>query len=171
LGVIAFFKRKADAFLLGGGPANTILEANGMDVKDSLEDKDPKDAPTIKKIAAYPTVVLPNDFAWNKNRIWDLGPKTLKLFSEKIAGAKTILWSGPVGMIDKNPYDRGSASLARAIAKNKSAFSVAGGGETVMFLKKIKLDKKFSFISTGGGAMMDFLAGEKLPGIEALKKD
>ncbi len=73
-------------------------------------------------------------------------------------------------MIDRKPYDRGSAAIARAIAKNKHAFSVAGGGETVMFLKKIKLDKKFSFISTGGGAMMEFLAGEKLPGIEALKK-
>jgi phosphoglycerate kinase len=170
LGVIAYFKKKADCFLLGGGPANTILESRGMDIKKSLEDSDPKDASTIKRIAAYPMVLVPQDFVWHKNAIVDWGPKTLRSFGEKIARAKTILWSGPVGLIDRKPFDYGSAAIARDITKNRKAFSVAGGGETVMFLKKIRLDKKFGFISTGGGAMMDFLAGEKLPGIEALKK-
>lgn len=170
LGVISYFKNKADAFLLGGGPANTILAMRGMDVKKSLKDEDPKDTAAVKKIARYPSVILPEDFAWHNDMILDLGPKTLRAFGKKIADAKTILWSGPMGMIDRKPYDRGSAALAREIAKNKTAFSVAGGGETVMFLKKIRMDKRFSFISTGGGAMMDFLAGEKLPGIEALKK-
>jgi phosphoglycerate kinase len=169
LGVISYFKNKADAFLLGGGPANTILEARGMNIKKSLKDADAKDAVSIKKIAAYPSIIVPEDFTWHDDMILDLGPKTLRTFGKKIAGAKTILWSGPLGMIDRTPYGRGSATLAREIAKNKTAFSVAGGGETVMFLKKIRLDKKFSFISTGGGAMMEFLAGEKLPGIEALK--
>lgn len=167
LGVITSLKKKADCFLLGGGPANTIIQFHGMDVKKSVVDaKDPAGA--IKKIAAYNNLVLPVDFVWHHDAILDLGPKTIQLFDKKIAGAKTILWSGPIGMTDKKPYDRGSTRLARAIAKNRRAWSVAGGGETVMFLKKIGIDKKFSFISTGGGAMMDYLAGEKLPGIEAL---
>ena len=170
LGVIAYFKKRADAFLLGGGPANTILEARGVDIKKSIEDSDPKDAASVKKIAAYSTVVIPHDFVWGNSMILDLGPKTVRTFERKVAAAKTILWSGPIGMIDRKPYDRGSIKLARAIAKNKKVFSVAGGGETVMFLKKIHLDKKFSFISTGGGAMMDFLAGEKLPGLTALEQ-
>jgi 3-phosphoglycerate kinase len=169
LGVITYFKNKAKYILLGGGPANTILAAKGIDVKKSLKDSDPKNAAAIKKIAGYENIILPEDFVWHHDAILDLGAKTMETFDKKIAGAKTILWSGPVGITDHKPYDRGTAELARAIAKNRKAFSIAGGGETVAFLKKIGLDKKFSFISTGGGAMLDFLAGKKLPGIEALK--
>jgi phosphoglycerate kinase len=169
LSVISYFKKKADSFLLGGGPANTILAMRGVDVKKSLKDDDANDVAAMKKIARYPSVVVPDDFIWRDGMILDLGSTTLRTFGKKIGGAKTILWSGPIGDIDRKPFDRGSAALAREIAKNKTAFSVAGGGETVMFLKKIRMDKKFSFVSTGGGAMMDFLAGEKLPGIEALK--
>ena len=99
----------------------------------------------------------------------DIGRRTIKDFEEKIAMARTIIWSGPLGLIEKKPYERGSLAVAKAIVRNKKAFSVAGGGETVMFLKKHGLDKKFSFISTGGGAMLEFLAGKKLPGIESLK--
>jgi phosphoglycerate kinase len=170
LGVIAHFKKKADWFLLGGGPANTILAARGMDVKKSLKDDDPKNSGAIKKTAGYKNVILPTDFKWHGDAILDVGPKTISAFIQKIATARTIIWSGPLGVTDRKPYNRASAAVARAITRNKKAFSIVGGGETVMFLKKIELDKKFSFVSTGGGAMMDFLAGEKLPGIEALKK-
>jgi phosphoglycerate kinase len=174
LGVISHFKNKADWFLLGGGCANTILWLKGMDVKKSIKDSDPKELATLKKIAAYKNVVLPTDFVWGddgggkNSAILDVGPKTARAFGKKIADARTIIWSGPLGFIEKKQYAKGSIAVAHAIAKNRRAFSVSGGGETVMFLKRYKLDKKFSFISTGGGAMVDFLAGKKLPGIEAL---
>ena len=175
LGVIAYFKNKADWFLLGGGSANTILWLKGMDVKQSVKDSDRKELLLLKKVAGYKSVVLPVDFMWGgasgapKSAILDVGPKTVRMFDKKIAAARTIIWSGPLGMIEKNAYAKASIAVARAIVKNRRAFSVSGGGETVSFLKQHGLDKKFSFISTGGGAMVDFLAGKKLPGIEALK--
>jgi phosphoglycerate kinase len=169
LGVIAYFKNKADCFLLGGGPANSILSIRGMDVKKSVKDSDARDIKKMAELSRYHSVLVPQDFVWHENAILDLGSNTVKTFSAKIARAGTILWSGPMGMIEKKAYTRGSVGLVRAIAKNRRVFSIAGGGETVMFLKKYKLDTKFSFISTGGGAMIDFLAGKKLPGIEALK--
>jgi len=166
LGVVRFFKDKTDWFLLGGGPANTVLSLRGIDMKDSM--KDDHNLAAIKKIAAYKNILLPLDFAWSGDRALDIGPKTIAAYGAKIAKARTILWSGPVGQIEEKKFSRGSLALAKAIAKNRRAFSITGGGETVMFLKKYKLDKKFSFISTGGGALLDFLAGEKLPGIIAL---
>jgi len=173
LGVIAYFKNKADWVLLGGASANTILSLEGMDVKQSIKDSDPKELLALKKIAAYKNVTLPRDFVWGRARfadkILDVGPKTVAAFSNYIASARTIIWSGPLGLIEKRQYAKGSIAIASAIGRNHRAFSVSGGGETVMFLKHYKLDKKFSFISTGGGAMVDFLAGKKLPGIEALK--
>ncbi len=177
LGVIAHFKNKADWFLLGGGCANTILRLRGMDIKNSIKDSDPKELAALKKIAVYKNVVLPMDFVWgnggdgNGNAILDVGPKTARMFNKKIMMARTIIWSGPLGLIEKKQYTKASIAVAHAIAKNHKAFSVSGGGETVMFLKQYKLDKKFSFISTGGGAMLDFIAGKKLPGIEALKRN
>jgi 3-phosphoglycerate kinase len=169
LGVIGYFKRKADWFLLGGGSANTLLSIGGMDVRRSMKDNDKKDIVALKEIAKYKSVVLPEDFVWHDSMILDVGPKTVAAFSKKIASARTIIWSGPLGLIEKKAYAKASIAVARAIGRNRRAFSVSGGGETVMFLKKYNLDKKFSFISTGGGAMVDFLAGKKLPGIEALK--
>jgi 3-phosphoglycerate kinase len=169
LGVIRYFKNKADWFLLGGGPANTILSLQGMDVKKSVKDED-EDLNAVKKIAAYKNIILPVDFKWRGEQILDIGQKTIVAFSKKIAQAKTILWSGPLGLIEEKAYRRGSFALARAVTKNRRALSITGGGETVMFLKKVRLDKKFSFISTGGGAMLDYLAGKRLPGIMALEK-
>jgi len=149
------------------------LSLDGMDVKQSVKDRDAKEFLALKKIAAYKSVVLPTDFVWGDasagGRILDIGPKTAAMFGKRIAAARTIIWSGPLGLIEKKQYTKASIAVARAIGRNRRAFSVSGGGETVMFLKKYKLDKKFSFISTGGGAMVDFLAGKKLPGIEALK--
>lgn len=168
LGVIAYFKNRADSILLGGGPANTILSLKGMDVKNSVRDRDPKSLHTLRSVARSRNVLLPEDFVWHGDMIWDLGPKTVARFGARIAAARTVLWSGPLGLIENARYARGTRAVARAVAQNRRAFSVAGGGETVMFLKTCKLDKKFSFISTGGGAMMDFLAGKKLPGIAAL---
>jgi phosphoglycerate kinase len=169
LGVIKFFEKKADWFLLGGGPANTILSLRGMDVKRSTREMDPKDIRAMKIFADYSNVLVPVDVIWGGGKILDAGPRTVRLFSSKIKTARTIIWSGPLGLIEEKKYTKASIALARAIGKNRKAFSLSGGVETVMFLKKYKLDKAFSFISTGGGAMVDFLAGKKLPGIEALR--
>lgn len=98
----------------------------------------------------------------------DLGPKTIDFFKEKISEAKTVFWSGPLGMIEEEKYQGGSKEIAKAIIESK-AFSIVGGGETVEFLNKVNLVEKFNHVSTGGGAMLEFLSGKKLPGIEALK--
>jgi len=98
----------------------------------------------------------------------DIGPKTMKLFKEKIFQAKTIFWSGPLGKIEEERFQKGTKEIARAIIESGS-FSVIGGGETIEFINKLGLIDKFNHVSTGGSALLTYLAGEKLPGIEALK--
>jgi phosphoglycerate kinase len=169
LGVLKSFEKKARFILLGGGCANTILALRGMDVKNSIRDTDPASLRMLRALAARHNVIAPMDSRWGNGRILDIGPATAKDFSRIIAGAGTIVWSGPMGMTDDARYGKGTLAVARAIANNRKAFSVVGGGETVAFLKEHKLEKKMGFLSTGGGAMLDFLAGKKLPGIEALK--
>ncbi|MBI4085025.1 MAG: phosphoglycerate kinase [Candidatus Liptonbacteria bacterium] len=170
LGVLKRFRKKASWFLLGGAAANTLLLLRGVDVKDSLVDKEKKDISNLRRVAGYRNVVLPVDVKFGNGKILDIGGMTSFVFSGKLSKAGTVIWSGPMGVFEKKEFSFGTLAVAKAIVGNKKVFSVAGGGETVMFLKKYKLDKKFSFISTGGGAMLDFLADEKLPGIEALKK-
>ena len=170
LGVIEQFKSKAKAVLVGGGSANTLLALNGVDVGSSLVDRDKKDIAKLKKTLRHRNVILPVDWRMDNGRILDIGPKTSRIFAQRIASARTIIWSGPMGLIERKKFEHGNLAVAKAIAANRRAFSLTGGGETVAFLKKHKLDKKFSFISTGGGAFLEFLAGEKLPAIEALKR-
>ena len=98
----------------------------------------------------------------------DIGPKTIKLFNQKILLAKTIFFNGVLGQIEDKRYAKGTEEILKTIVKS-GAFSVIGGGDTVEFVNLLGLDSKFNHISTGGGAMIAFLAGEKLPGIEALK--
>ncbi|MDP3991115.1 MAG: phosphoglycerate kinase [Candidatus Nealsonbacteria bacterium] len=97
----------------------------------------------------------------------DIGPKTVHLFKEKISLAKTVFWNGPLGLIEQTDSSFGSSEIAKAIV-GSGAFSVVGGGETAEFINRLGLIEKFNHISTGGGAMLAFLSGEKLPGIEAL---
>ena len=170
LGVMKYFHEKADYFLLGGGPANTMMSLQGLHIGKSVADKDPKDLKELKRVANYGNVTVPVDWKMHEGRILDIGEWTIRDFVSKIRVAKTIFWNGPMGLIEKKPFDKGTMAIAQAITENKDAFSIAGGGETVMFLKAHKLDKKFGFISTGGSAMLDFLAGETLPGLAALKR-
>lgn len=99
----------------------------------------------------------------------DIDEKTTEMFREKILRAKTVLWNGPFGKFEEEEYAKGTLAIAKAIIESK-AFSVVGGGETVEFITKYGLTDKFSHVSTGGGAMMAYLSGEKLPGLEALEK-
>jgi len=171
LGVLKFFRNKADWFLLGGAPANTLLSLRGMDVGRSLVDPDQQDVQELRQVIGYKNIILPIDCISEKRAILDIGKKAEKSFLSKIRNARTVIWSGPLGAVERQKFSHGTLAIARGIARNKHTFSVAGGGETVTFLKQHHLDTKFSFISTGGGAMLAFLAGEKLPGIEALKKN
>jgi 3-phosphoglycerate kinase len=167
--VIKNFKNKAKNILIGGGSGNTMLFLKGINVFNSLRETDPKILSEFKNFLKYKNIILPIDSKIYQNQILDIGPKTIKLFKEKIKKSKTIIWSGPLGMIENKKFNKGTLEIAKAIASNKYLISILGGGETIMFLKKYKLDKKITFISTGGGAMLEFLAGKKLPGIEALK--
>ncbi len=98
----------------------------------------------------------------------DIGPETMKIFKEKIFQAKTVFWNGPVGHIEEREFTKGSETLARTIVES-GAFSVAGGGETVEFINQLGLGDKFGHLSTGGGAMLEFLSGNVLPGLQALE--
>ncbi len=168
LDLIRNFRDDANAFLMGGALANTLLALRGFDVKKSLIEKDLSDS--IKKLLGYPHLLLPIDFAEKNHALLDIGPRTADMFARCIAMAHTVVWNGPMGMAEKKGFEKGTKAIAEAIVKNSHCFSVVGGGETVTALKKLKLDKKMGFISTGGGAMLEYLSGKKLPGIEALQK-
>lgn len=106
--------------------------------------------------------------AVDDNKGLDIGPETIKIFSDIIKKAKTIVWAGPLGRFEDPLYQMGTKEISREIVKNKKAFKVAGGGDTTFALVKFGLRDKFDHVSTGGGAMLSFLSGERLPGLEVL---
>ncbi len=110
-------------------------------------------------------VILPNDFA--KDRL-DIGPKTIKRFKDIIASSKVVVWNGPMGKFEESPYDIGTREILDAVIES-DAFTLIGGGESVQVLEENGLMDKVSFVSTGGGAMLEYLSGNSMPGIEALR--
>jgi len=112
---------------------------------------------------SHEKIILPEDY----NQELDIGKKTIANFKKIIQKAGTIVWNGPMGYFEKEEFEEGTKEIALAIANSK-AFKVAGGGETSLAVSKYNLKEKFNFISVGGGAMLDFLAGKKLPGLEAI---
>src|SRR3989344_5512517 len=167
MGVIKHLERKCDFILLGGGPANTVIKAAGWDIDDSIYESNMMAA--AKKMTTNDKIVIPEDLEGENGSIFDIGPETIKKFSGIIRNAKTIIWGGPMGFFEKKGFEKGSYAIARAIASS-NAFSIVGGGETTEIITALKLEKKISLLSTGGGAMLDFLAGKKLPALQALKK-
>ena len=99
----------------------------------------------------------------------DVGPKTVEIFAREIAKAKMIVWNGPLGVFELEPFNAGTFAIARAVAANTGATSIVGGGESVAAVKKAKVSDKITHISTGGGASLEFLEGKILPGIQALE--
>ena len=166
IGVIKNFASKADYFLVGGGIANTLFKLNGLPIGYSLCDKNTDFkilAPKLRR-----KIILPEDTIIYKRQILDIGPKTAKKYAEIIKKAKTIIWNGPMGMIEDKRFSKGSEAIVKAIFKSR-AFAVIGGGETIALLKTKNYKLKTNiFISTGGGAMLKYLAAEKLPGLKAL---
>ena len=112
-------------------------------------------------------VTIPVDWVAEGNLAFDIGPKTIEAYGKEISKAKTIIWNGPVGKFEDEKYLKGSLAITKSVAAS-SAFSVVGGGETTQLILQTGFRKKIGFLSTGGGAMLEFLAGKKLPGIEAL---
>ncbi len=169
LAIFMRFRKHADRFLVGGALANTLLMLKGAEVKDSLVEKDLPAG--VRAILGYPSVVLPEDLVWGGGKILDIGSKTCARFAREIAKARTVVWNGPMGVFERRAYAMGTQAVGRAIVRNRRAFTVSGGGETATALKKFGLLKRMSFVSTGGGAMLEFLSGKKLPGIAALEKN
>ena len=112
-------------------------------------------------------IYTPTSVVINKKKILDIAPIAVQDYAEIIKKSKTVVWNGPMGLFEDKRFIKGSEALAKAIIKSK-VFSIVGGGETTALISKLKMVKKFSFVSTGGGAMLEFLSGKKLPGIEAL---
>jgi phosphoglycerate kinase len=190
VGALENLGKKADKILVGGGVANLLFLAKGLEIGLSrIEEGEVKTAWQIEKNFKY-KIMLPVDVAvanadLEKNSIrvcspyqigkqelvLDAGPKTILAFAAEIKKAKTIVWSGPLGLFEKKPFHTATMALARLIGgRGKGrAFVVAGGGDTVDAIRQAHQFEHFDHVSTGGGAMLEYLAGEKLPGIEALK--
>jgi phosphoglycerate kinase len=164
--VITFLHNKASRFLIGGILANTFFKAKGMDIGPSLIDKDI--LPGVKKMIGDSKLVLPMDWmADTKGKILDLGSLSAQAFSDVIAKAGTIIWNGPVGFFEDPRFRVSSVAIAKAVAKSK-AYTVVGGGETTSLILDLKLQHKIDFLSTGGGAMLAFLASKPHAGLKAL---
>ncbi len=176
----------ADTVIVGGGIANTFLAAAGLPVGKSLYEADLVD--TAKAIAAKVSVPLPVDVVVAKafaedaeatvksvqdvaedDMILDIGPQTAKQFAEMLKASQTILWNGPVGVFEFDQFGNGTKALALAIAESP-AFSIAGGGDTLAAIDKYGVGEKISYISTGGGAFLEFVEGKVLPAVEVLEQ-
>lgn len=177
--LIKKFLRKADDIFIGGALANDFLKTRGYEVGTSLVGK--KDF-QINTFLKRPNLIIPYDVKVTKENkssfvkssevgidecIVDIGPKTIEILKEKIEKAKFILWNGPLGKYEDG-YSQGTEEILKIVSKSK-AYSVIGGGDSVSLISKLKLESKFGFVSTGGGATLDFLTKETLPGIKALK--
>ncbi|HEY0178634.1 MAG TPA: phosphoglycerate kinase [Dokdonella sp.] len=180
---------KVDQLIVGGGIANTFVAAAGHAVGKSLVEPDLVD--TAKKIIAAakargadvpipsdvvvapefkadaPATVKRVDAVGAGDMILDIGPDTARRYAELIARAGTVVWNGPVGVFEFDAFGRGTETLARAIAAS-DAFSIAGGGDTLAAIEKYGVAERISYISTGGGAFLEFLEGKELPAVAAL---
>src|SRR5882762_6547652 len=177
LSVLGELAKKVDR-LIGGGIANTFLLAAGKPIGKSLAE--PELAGEAKRIMTTGKVPLPADVVVADAKvksvddvaagdvILDIGPKTARAYADEIAKAGTIVWNGPVGLFEKAPFANGTRAIAEAIAHSK-AYSIAGGGDTAAAINKFGVTDKIGYISTAGGAFLEFLEGKTLPAVAALE--
>ena len=191
ISVIQNLLGKVTTLLIGGGMAYTFLRAEGFQVGKSLveEDQIGLSLSLLERARGKITFLLPSDHVAaermdiqakrevvKNDKIpsgWvclDIGPETVKTFSREIQSAKTIVWNGPMGVFELEPFSQGTFAMAKSIA-HSSSFSIVGGGDTVAALNRAGVGDRISHISTGGGASLEFLEGKKLPGIEALRRE
>ena len=184
LTVLDALSKIVDQLVVGGGIANTFIAAQGHGVGQSLCEHDL--IPTAKAFMDQCDIPIPKDVVCGKefsefanaetksstnvssdDMIFDLGPKSIDVLCEILQNAGTILWNGPVGVFEFNQFSKGTERIANAIADSE-AFSIAGGGDTIAAIDKFKIENKISYISTGGGAFLEFLEGKQLPVVEIL---
>jgi phosphoglycerate kinase len=191
IGVIESLMNRAHRLLIGGGMANTFLKAAGHDVGSSLvEDDNVSTARSLMDRASDQGVelLIPTDgvvatefSAESSSRVaqvgqfepdemmLDIGPDTIRIFSEALDDARTIVWNGPMGVFELEPFASGTKAIAHVVAES-SAFSLIGGGDSVAAVEQMGLASQISHISTGGGASLEFLEGKKLPGVAVLQQ-
>jgi phosphoglycerate kinase len=171
LPVIEQLIEHVDTFLLGGVMANTFAKSQGFDIKRSSFELEQVSL-AIELYRQYPEkFILPEDYIWQNEKIMDIGLQTREKFKQTIAAAKTIFWNGTLGVtsLTIQEYTFGTNDIAQAIADNKDALTIVSGGDTVGQVNAAKIPlNEFSFVSTGGGATMEFLAGKTLPALKAL---
>jgi phosphoglycerate kinase len=184
--VIQNLMKVVDRLMIGGAMAYTFLRARGESTGKSLVEEDKIDLAGELMKSAGQKLMLPVDHivaaelkAGVPTQIvgripdgmmgLDIGPKTVEAYTKVIAGAKTIIWNGPMGVFETPPFDRGTVALAKAVAAS-GAISVVGGGDSEKAIKSAGVADKISHISTGGGASLEFLAGIELPGVKALER-
>jgi phosphoglycerate kinase len=190
IGVVSRFLELADTLLVGGGMANTFLAAKGYNLGTSFYEKEqlesasklmdeakrcscrlllPVDLVVTRKLeAGSPSSVMePQEIAGDWKAV-DIGPQTAALFGEVINEAGMVIWNGPLGVFEVPPFEQGTAAVVKAIAAGK-AYSVIGGGDLVAAVESLGLADQISFISTGGGATLEFWEGRELPGISILR--
>jgi phosphoglycerate kinase len=191
LTVLESLSEIVDRLIVGGGIANTFIAAAGNNVGKSLFEADlvdeakrlfeaasargaeipiPTDVVCGKEFSESAAAVLkPATEVANDDMIFDIGPDTANRFAELLQSAGTIVWNGPVGVFEFDQFGEGTKALARAIA-DSTAFSIAGGGDTLAAIDKYDVADKISYISTGGGAFLEFLEGKKLPAVAMLEQ-
>ncbi len=194
VGILENFLPKADYFLIGGGMANTFLAATGYDIGKSLHQADkiktaqnimlkaealhdnfvlPKDVIVADEISEKAeTAHLPVEDVMGDMKILDIGSETIKQFIKVIQRSKTVIWNGPLGLSELEHFQKGTRSIAKTLVLlKKKVQCIVGGGDTIEAIKRMGFkESQFTFVSTGGAAMVEFLEGKKLPGVEVLKK-
>ncbi len=191
LTILESLSEKVDQLIVGGGIVNTFLKAAGYEVGKSLYEADLVEVASRLMEQAEENgcqIPLPIDVICGKefdektkaetklisdvetdDMIMDVGPETTKMLNKMIAKAKTIVWNGPLGVFEFDQFSNGTKGLAKAIA-DSGAYSIAGGGDTIAAISKFGVENNISYISTGGGAFLEFLEGKKLPAIEILEE-
>jgi phosphoglycerate kinase len=191
LSVLKNLVNRVDGLILGGGILNTFIAAQGFNIGKSLYEPDFVDEAKVildeikNRQIFFPTiddVICAKEFDVNAHAelkkiddvesddmIFDLGPKTLKNITDHLVKVSTIMWNGPLGVFEFEQFSSGTEALSRAIADGE-AFSLAGGGDTIAAIEKYKVCRKISYISTAGGAFLEFAEGKKLPAIEMLEQ-
>ena len=189
--VLKYFAGTAENILIGGAIASTFLAAEGFDVGESFYQEDkldiareilgiadknntgvhlPVDVVCAENMNDVESVKLPVEDVMGNMRIFDIGPHSIASYKEILCHAQTIIWNGPMGIYEKKCFESGTREILKVITSQKSAKTVLGGGDTLEALKKFGVEKNaFTHVSTGGGAMLEFLEGKELPGIEVLR--